>query len=502
MQKVSVARIALASVLVCLSFAFFFTQVTSADACPAGQRLATADDVSKGLATTVGVSCVDSATANKLNGGCSFDPYPVINGFRANTAVLLTPQINSNGAQNGISPILACRVAQFLQYARNQGHPLLISSGFRTPQQQTAACVHICGKASCDGTCAPAGTSCHQYGLAVDVSGNTTDLTWARSYLGVGSPAAGASAYRLFFPIKNGSDIFHLQCVENPVAACNASSVGCGGGNFQITGAGAAIGGAAKNPLQGLAQLLGLSSAQQCPAGYTMMNGLCTLSSIATPVPGQVVSQDTPCITSTTPLVVQTIPAGSVYPYGCYSTSQPTNSAQLYCSGNSVVSNSYGYPVTVQTCQYGCSNGACMQQQAQQQSSSASNQGSSGTAVTNQTPGTSGTTNSSTVNSPNIVTNLLTPSSTVSILQALANPQRATSSATTTPIVLNPAVANSIAQLQAGAPPGVTYAVPTSVYFPGNGNGQKHSAPCPLLQNKTRIFKVLHKLVLKFLQKN
>jgi hypothetical protein len=125
-----------------------------------------------------------------------------------------------------------------------------------------------------------------------------------------------------------------------------------------------------------------------------------------------------------------------------------------------------------------------MQQQVQQQSSSASNQGTSGTSATNQSSGTSGTTNASTVTSPNLVTNLLTPSSTAAILQALANPQSATSKATTTPIVLNSAVANSIAQLQANAPPGVTYAEPTSVYFPENGNtgatpttGQNNGGP-------------------------
>ncbi len=473
MQKASITRIVVAGALVCASFAFLVAEVTSAQstACPAGQRLATADDVTKGLATTVGVSCVDSATADKLNGGCSFDPYPVVNSFRANTAVLLTPQINSSGAQNGINPILACRVAQFLQYAKSQGHPLLITSGFRTAQQQTAACENICHAASCPGTCAPAGTSCHQYGLAVDVSGTATDLAWARSYLGVGAPAAGASTYRVFFPIKSGSDIFHLQCVENPVAGCNASTVGCGGGNFQITGAGPAGGGAATNPLQGLAQLLGLNNGQQCQAGYTMVNGTCTLSSLAGPQPGQIVSQNTVCVISTNPPITQIIPAGSIYPAGCINT-QTTNSTQPYCSGNTIVSNSTGIPITVQTCQYGCSNGACMQQQAQQPSS-ASNQGTSGTTAANQTSGTSGSTNASTVTSPNLVTSLLTPSSTIAILSALANPQNATTSATTTPIVLNSAVANSIAQLQAVAPPGVTYAIPTSAYFPPNGNGQQ-----------------------------
>jgi hypothetical protein len=64
-------------------------------------------------------------------------------------------------------------------------------------------------------------------------------------------------------------------------------------------------------------------------------------------------------------------------------------------------------------------------------------------------------------------------SSTAAILQALANPQIPTTTpATTTPIVLNSAVADNIAQLQANAPLGVTYAEPASAYFPSNGNGQ------------------------------
>jgi hypothetical protein len=174
--------------------------------------------------------------------------------------------------------------------------------------------------------------------------------------------------------------------------------------------------------------------------------------------------------------------------------------------GNTITYNFSGTITTGATCPSGCLNGACIQSQqcatgytlinnvctpqqcpsgytmvnglcnqTQQTSQPASTQSSGGTS---QTSGNSGTTNPSTVTSPTIVSNLLTPSSTTAILQALANTQNSKTSATTTPIVLNSAVANNIAQLQANAPSGVTYAEPTSAYFPSSTSGQQSgSAP-------------------------
>ena len=451
MQKASVARIALASVVAC-SFLLFVAQ--TAYACPDGTQPATASDLAN--MTAAGIS-------NPIVGMC-WNPSSTQAGIAVAQAKQYLQSAKCSGAtidtQNLNAGFAQC-AQKFVQSARSQDPNFCLTSAYRSVAQQqeiiashalAAGCPTTSWCSKLSGTVAPAGNSYHQFGLAIDVSSKVL------SYQAIWNLADSQGIEN---PVSlHKSDPLHVQAKAG--MQCNS------GGNTPAPAAQSPI-----TPLQGLGQLLGFST-QQCQAGYTMVNGQCTLSSLSgTPQPGQVVSQDTICVISTNPIVTQTIPAGSVYPYGCLNSSQTTNSTQLYCSGNSIVSNSSGYPITIQTCQYGCSNGVCMQQQAQQQSSTASNQGTSGTAATNQTTGTSGTTNSSTVTSPTLVSTLLSTSSTASILDALANPQHATTSATTTPIILNPAVANNIAQLQANAPAGVTYAMPTSAYFPSSGSGQQ-----------------------------
>jgi len=77
------------------------------------------------------------------------------------------------------------------------------------------------------------------------------------------------------------------------------------------------------------------------------------------------------------------------------------------------------------------------------------------------------TTSPVTIQTPTLVVNLLTPSSTADILNALAHPNGATTSTTTTDgIALNPALSTSILVLQASHIPGVTVAQVSSNYSP------------------------------------
>ncbi|HUO56121.1 MAG TPA: hypothetical protein VMU27_01660, partial [Candidatus Paceibacterota bacterium] len=151
MSTAARARIANIGAFACAAILIMgaYSLASGQTACPAGDHLATADDVAKGVATAVGASCVNTVMAQNLNGGCGFDPYPIINAFRANTGVILTPAVGSDGKQDGINPILACRVAQFLQYAKSQGHSLVITSGYRSAAYQTQICEGICGSSCC-----------------------------------------------------------------------------------------------------------------------------------------------------------------------------------------------------------------------------------------------------------------------------------------------------------------------------------------------------------------
>lgn len=50
-----------------------------------------------------------------------------------------------------------------LRYARDHGWQGQVTSGFRDPEQQRQACIHVCGNPNgCPGRCAPPGTSNHQ----------------------------------------------------------------------------------------------------------------------------------------------------------------------------------------------------------------------------------------------------------------------------------------------------------------------------------------------------
>jgi hypothetical protein len=180
-------------------------------------------------------ACVNNLLIQQLDGSCSFNPYQALQSY-AGSGVILAPQVGGAGSsqlQSGVNPVLACRLAQFLQYAQTQGYAFKISSGYRSAQQQANTCMSICGNTVCRtsqgdvGDCATPGNSCHQYGLAVDISGSTAAMNWAHTFLGFGSPGAGAQQYKIFFPLR--SDSVHVQCIENTTAACTPSTTPCDG---------------------------------------------------------------------------------------------------------------------------------------------------------------------------------------------------------------------------------------------------------------------------------
>ncbi len=237
----------------------------------------------------------------------------------------------------------------------------------------------------------------------------------------------------------------------------------------------------------------------------------------APPTPGQIVTQNTQCQLSNGSVII--VPAGSTYPYGCINNGgiMSNNGMQASCIGNSIGYNLGGTMTTGQICPAGCFNGACIpttcpagsmlmggvcsqqqcgtgymsqngfcnQTQMQQQTaaqpaytaaapassaaapaSTASAPSSSGTTATNGGSTAGSPAAPVTLPSPTLLPNLGT--STLGVLQTMANPQASATPAAPNPITLNSG-AQQISELQANAPPGVTYAEPTSDFFPANG---------------------------------
>lgn len=149
---------------------------------------------------------------------------------------------NVNGNVIDINPTLACRLAKYLEAVKGMGCNPKISSGYRSVSAQKRACTNVCGDPNgCtkaqghDGGCAPPGSSCHQYGAAVDVSGASKGKGCERA------DGAFAAQYGLIFgysgdpsiPADNrGSGKNHFQCIENRTSgasSCAPPNKICGG---------------------------------------------------------------------------------------------------------------------------------------------------------------------------------------------------------------------------------------------------------------------------------
>lgn len=161
-----------------------------------------------------------------LYGGCPSDPYSVLEAMRTGTNTRLRPdasgQTSVSTLKSGIDPVLACRLTKLFEFGRQNGCSFQINSAFRDEADQARACTNVCGNPrGCAKGCAPPGDSCHQYGLAIDVTGSQQCLLWLRRV----SPQ-----FELHFPY-NGN---HIQCKEHKVASCSRSTPSCNG-SVQIT---------------------------------------------------------------------------------------------------------------------------------------------------------------------------------------------------------------------------------------------------------------------------
>lgn len=160
-----------------------------------------------------------------LWGGCDYDPYQRLERVKNGNAQI-TPKVTGNGGagevKGGIHPTLACRLTKLIE-AFPQCN-IRINSAFRAVQ----GCKPGPG-------CAPQGLSCHQYGLAVDIS--STCQGQLAQFLGVRtSTSQGAQQFKLHFGYQlPGTQPNHIQCVENGVASCNPNTKPCDG-NGAITG--------------------------------------------------------------------------------------------------------------------------------------------------------------------------------------------------------------------------------------------------------------------------
>lgn len=145
-------------------------------------------------------------------GGCDSDPYKALEKF--NKGAQLRPVQSGNSFRNGIDSALACRVSKMLQFAEQQGCRATIGSkgGYRSPDLQR----NMCGGGSTG--CAAAGTSCHQYGLAVDISAPC--LGWLKQI---------APRFHLVKPPISG-DPYHFQCEEHPRGSRRSCTGPCNGG--------------------------------------------------------------------------------------------------------------------------------------------------------------------------------------------------------------------------------------------------------------------------------
>jgi hypothetical protein len=142
-----------------------------------------------------------------LSGGCAGNPYAELKKLQPQCdtgQIFCTPQpgnVSKGGEGGGLNPEFACRLVNYFKRHPDQK----IVSAYRSIAHQA----RICGSGGKG--CAPPGTSCHQYGLAVDVSNiklqvKQVELGLIRAYSGP-----------------------HLQCQENSVASCGPNTKPCSG---------------------------------------------------------------------------------------------------------------------------------------------------------------------------------------------------------------------------------------------------------------------------------
>lgn len=187
-----------------------FAAAQSSDPCPNEGRISTGVGQDVGFPKGAKI-CPGDGGQNKIYGGCEYNPYDVLETrYKSGSNVQITPRTDGNGTPTGgIDSALACRLTKFLDAAQQRGCNPRVTSAYRSAQQQQ----NMCGAGRSG--CAPAGKSCHQYGLAIDVSSSC--IGWMRM---------AAPQFALVFPYYGD----HIQCAEHPRAACSGMTQPCNGG--------------------------------------------------------------------------------------------------------------------------------------------------------------------------------------------------------------------------------------------------------------------------------
>ena len=153
------------------------------------------------------VSLLTEEDKRLVFGGCGYDPYGALRPYIQGGNVI--PVMRGNELADGIDPALACRLSKFLE-AANRICPTRIVSGYRSFEHQR----NLCGPSGKTGCSAP-GRSCHQYGLAVDLSSDCN-----------GRLRQLAPQYQLHFPYQG----VHVQCIEHRTAGRSSCTGPCVGG--------------------------------------------------------------------------------------------------------------------------------------------------------------------------------------------------------------------------------------------------------------------------------
>lgn len=270
----------------------------------------------------------------KLYGGCDYNPYEVLEKqYRGGGAdrcnvngVSITPK---NGSTAGIDSALACRLTKLFKAANDRGCQVKVSSAYRSEASQ--ACMCGAGRTGC----APAGASCHQRGLAVDVSSGC--IGWMRM---------AAPQFQLVFPYYGD----HIQCAEHPGASTRSCNRPCDGG-------------VPINP-----DLSRLPAPSQVPETYFV------------PPPNAGASTPTSGLTSGIRSALGMTPAPAPAPTSAPTTQSQSQTQSQICTPKFTCTGNVSYYQTSscstqvhQVCQYGCAGNACAVSTSTAATSSSSN---------------------------------------------------------------------------------------------------------------------------------
>lgn len=194
---------------------------------------------------TVNGMTVSEETAKAMQGGCGYDPYEKLKGFISGGNIV--PKWVNGKPEAGIDPALACRLSKMLEAMKGRCNAKIIS-GHRSANQQESMC------GSGRSGCAAPGRSCHQYGLAVDLSTDCNKLL-----------RQVAPQFQLGFPYYG----IHVQCAEHKTAGRSSCSGPCNGGIEINPDANALANAGSYSPSSGISnmfrQALGLPEQPQQP---------------------------------------------------------------------------------------------------------------------------------------------------------------------------------------------------------------------------------------------